>query len=437
MAKPTKGPGPYDDLKPAVRLDYETTDASIRSIAARHGIQSENTVRKWRDTEGWKRDVPAITARLVTRALALGTDPSAPLESELTIDSDTPAVPLPDAPGEAHDASAPTGTPATTPPEPTSPPQPTHTIVDGIPVGADGKQWPWGFGVFIQPSGFFRSILPKADLDALRPGPDGAIADRRRQKRAEKIVPQVPEVAGAHQPDKAAPKKKRGAHAAAGTGAHDDGTGAHTGAHGDAGTVRTTKDASGASHSSVSWLRDEEDRLDVSTGRALAEIHAAALRRHIALSDKLIAMGGVLADNVRIAATPVPDEAPDSVKRAQALAVQRLTSINVDKETMQGMAKAASAVIQIGVALQRKSLGRDVEAMAGRAPQGPIESSDAVKALKQMPAAVLQQLRDLALARSRTRPTALIQSAIGARADTIDDAKRATRDLQRLDSRNA
>jgi hypothetical protein len=63
----------------------------------------------------------------------------------------------------------------------------------------------------------------------------------------------------------------------------------------------------------------------------------------------------------------------------------------------------------------------DVDAMAGRAPQGPIESSDAVKALKQMPAAVLQQLRDLALARTRTRPTALIQSAIGARADI--DAK--------------
>ena len=153
----------------------------------------------------------------------------------------------------------------------------------------------------------------------------------------------------------------------------------------------------------------------------MAEIHAAALRRHIALSDKLIAMGEVLADNVRIAATPVPDEAPDSVKRAQALAVQRLTSINVDKETMQGMAKAASAVIQMGVSLQRKSLGMDVEAMASRAPQGPIESSDAVKALKQMPAAVLQQLRDLALARTRTRPTALIQSAIVARADI--DAK--------------
>jgi len=62
-----------------------------------------------------------------------------------------------------------------------------------------------------------------------------------------------------------------------------------------------------------------------------------------------------------------------------------------------------------------------VEAMASRAPQGPIESSDAVKALKQMPAAVLQQLRDLALARTRSRPTALIQSAIGARADI--DAK--------------
>jgi hypothetical protein len=420
MPKPTKGPGPYDHLKPAVRLDYETTDASIRSIAARHGIQSENTVRKWRDTEGWKRDVPAITARLVTRALAHGTDPSVPLESELTIDSDTPALPLFDAPVDGHDTGAPTGTPIA-PLEPASPPQPAHTFVDGIPVGADGKQWPWGFGVFVQPTGLFHSIVPKADQDALRPGLDSAIADRRRQKRAEKIVPQVPEVAGAHQPDKAASKKKRGAHSAGGTGAHDDRTGAHAGAHDDAGAVRTTKDASGASHSSVSWLRDEEDRLDVSRGRALAEIHAAALRRHIALSDKLIAMGEVLADNVRIAATPVPDEAPDSVKRAQALAVQRLTSINVDKETMQGMAKAASAVIQMGVSLQRKSLGMDVDAMASRAPQGPIESSDAVKALKQMPAAVLQQLRDLALARARTRPTALIQSAIGARADI--DAK--------------
>jgi hypothetical protein len=49
-------------------------------------------------------------------------------------------------------------------------------------------------------------------------------------------------------------------------------------------------------------------------------------------------------------------------------AVGRLTTVNLDKNTMAGLAKVAASLVQQGVAMQRKGLGMDL-VRGGAAPQ--------------------------------------------------------------------
>jgi hypothetical protein len=53
-----------------IRRDYETTAVSWRNLAARYGYRSPAAIRRRAKAEGWARTVEAITARLVTRAVA-------------------------------------------------------------------------------------------------------------------------------------------------------------------------------------------------------------------------------------------------------------------------------------------------------------------------------------------------------------------------------
>jgi hypothetical protein len=53
-----------------IRRDYKTTEISWRNLAARHGDRTPGTIRRRAKSEGWARIVEAITARLVTRAVA-------------------------------------------------------------------------------------------------------------------------------------------------------------------------------------------------------------------------------------------------------------------------------------------------------------------------------------------------------------------------------
>jgi len=55
----------------AARLDYETTDVGWRALAARYGIKSDNTLRRRATAEGWRRDHLAISAAIVTEAVAI------------------------------------------------------------------------------------------------------------------------------------------------------------------------------------------------------------------------------------------------------------------------------------------------------------------------------------------------------------------------------
>jgi hypothetical protein len=54
-----------------VRQDYERTSISIRELAARHGLKSDNSIRRRIVAEGWRRDIEEITAELVSAGVAL------------------------------------------------------------------------------------------------------------------------------------------------------------------------------------------------------------------------------------------------------------------------------------------------------------------------------------------------------------------------------
>lgn len=60
-----------------IRAEYEQTDVSDTALAQRWGFKSGTTIARKRLAEGWTRDVEAVAANLVTRAVA-GTarDPS-------------------------------------------------------------------------------------------------------------------------------------------------------------------------------------------------------------------------------------------------------------------------------------------------------------------------------------------------------------------------
>lgn len=54
----------------AVRREYETTDISRRQLARRWGMASDNSIRRRAAEENWVKDTEAITAGLVTAAVA-------------------------------------------------------------------------------------------------------------------------------------------------------------------------------------------------------------------------------------------------------------------------------------------------------------------------------------------------------------------------------
>lgn len=54
----------------AIRAEYETTDVSDAALAKRWGFRSATTIARRRQVEGWTRDVEAVAANLVTKAVA-------------------------------------------------------------------------------------------------------------------------------------------------------------------------------------------------------------------------------------------------------------------------------------------------------------------------------------------------------------------------------
>ena len=57
-----------DDLKAAVREEYEQTDISVAGLAKRHGLKSKTTIVRWIRNEGWTRDPEENRARIVIAA---------------------------------------------------------------------------------------------------------------------------------------------------------------------------------------------------------------------------------------------------------------------------------------------------------------------------------------------------------------------------------
>lgn len=425
--------GRYDDLKPAVREAYETTDASIRSLAETFGIATETTIRKWRDAGNWRKDVGAIRARLVTRAMAVGADPDAHVA--ITIDAVTsrPRRPQPE-PDDGEDqhqeeddageisAPAPHAAPsvaaairpASEPPKPLAsgrPPDPPGVTrkEDGTPV-LDGKEWPWGFGVHWPVTMAIPEPDKKAAAGAAKPGPGGSPAARRAAKKAEKIAPPPLEKAGAHPgvDDEFDP------YLADTTG---DGYSARAivrdGAHPAGGSVRTVRTRE-APHPSVTRpydRREEEAALDVATAKGLAEIHAAAIRRHTHMADRLLDAATSIIALTQVAMMPLPPDATEADIECQQRAIQRLTAVNGDKETLAGLLRAAAAVAQSAVMIQRKSLGMEDTQASEAIGSRPVESAKAPAVLAQLPLNVLSELREYAMRKTRERPTRALGAA--------------------------
>jgi hypothetical protein len=404
-------PGPHSHLKPQIRQTYETTDISLRALAASFGISSDNTIRRWIAAENWQRNHAAIRARLVTRAVALGTDPLAPLVPQMTIDGEhAPPDPNPRgllAPPLAFDTTDDTAH---------QDHQGSHHAAPAPGHGLTREQiittWPWGYGV-MQPPEAFGTIAADAPA-APRP-------KSRRSILAEKTVPPVPEHSGSARPDRKDSKPDP-------SGAGDDSS-----AHGehtpdvDAHMARTRSlRSTPTTHSTVAKaaeLREAEDRLDLSATATMAEIEARAIRKQIGVSDRLMELGAHMTAQVMLAMSPLGPDASDEDQAAQLQSIMRLKAVNADKETLAGLLKASAQVLQVAVTMQRKALGMDTDPESTKRGQiggsGFRQTEEKTSALAHMPLDLLRQMRSYALERSRIRPRT---SACGLEPKALDAA---------------
>jgi hypothetical protein len=158
--------------------------------------------------------------------------------------------------------------------------------------------------------------------------------------------------------------------------------------------------------------REIIDTADLATARGLAELHARAIIVQNRMAEKMMQTGSELLDHVR---TLLSDEDVD----VRGVALQALTAVNIDKDTLAGIVKAASQTIREGMTLQRKALGMDLippntqqPAAGGDVPDGRSEQQ---KFLDMLPPDVLSTLRDTFKARSMERPDAVDTMSAAAR----------------------
>lgn len=77
-AKPKKGKRSFarpmgelqsEELKAAIRVEYETTEVSLRALCLRYNLKSDATIRRWAIKEGWVRDLDVIRGNVVGEAV--------------------------------------------------------------------------------------------------------------------------------------------------------------------------------------------------------------------------------------------------------------------------------------------------------------------------------------------------------------------------------
>jgi hypothetical protein len=124
-----------------------------------------------------------------------------------------------------------------------------------------------------------------------------------------------------------------------------------------------------ALHDTAKQIRAETaDAGDVMGVHDLAALHTQRIKDQLELSSQVTAAGmrvfaiiGELLDT---------DSDPKMVERAQA-ALNKLTNVNPDRDTLAGLLKAAADVVARGVGIERRALGMDVKRRPG-APEDPV-----------------------------------------------------------------
>ena len=143
--------------------------------------------------------------------------------------------------------------------------------------------------------------------------------------------------------------------------------------------------------------RDREDETVVNRARSMAQIQADAIREQLENATKMRALGLAIAESLAIAAS-----SPD-VEQRQA-AQRALLSINPDKETFAGLAKAAQSLLDGSTAMQRKVLGMDRPLGSTGGQGGPQVTRPVGELLKRLSLESLMKMREVATEASRLPP---------------------------------
>ena len=362
--KPASQRASYKELPWAqIRHDFENTDVATIALCRQYGIASDNTLRKRIAAEGWTKNVDAITAGLVQAGLvAQAGDPLTPVFPKvedlvergqmITIEGATDAELLDEAP------------PSTLGP---------------APVAVDPP--------LLRPEEFAAAVGPIVSAGE---------AERLAAERAAR-------------PESAKPKKVPSQQRV------DDRTRAHHGegeSDADASPPPDPSPQPSAKKSaevSPPQLIPAGDPSEIKNqlARGLAGLHIQANAEQLVNAQRMKLVGNLMLARI-MTALSVPNE-PEGAEARNAL-----MAINAERETLAGLLKATSDLMERAATMERRVLGMDPKA----GPQGPIaatslqpygggpvrSSSEVAKLAQGLPPDILMSLRQAAVAVAKLPP---------------------------------
>lgn len=372
-----------------IREEFETTEVSTLALTRRWGIKSDGTLRKRIAAEGWSKRVDAIAANLVQAGIAAGAgDPltpvfTAPRVVPLAIPAPPPAIegylvdePLPpvdEPPPRVDEPSPPVDEPIL--PFDEAPPE-TQATTEQCDAPAPGQV---SVEAFAAAAGPIAAASEAAKRDAERRSHSGAPKAKKRKEFE-------------HLPDSDAPRVRTR------TSRRDE---AHVGA---AAPLPPEARAESAGTSEV--LReipaDAADAAKVSAARGLADLHLKAVAEQIQNADRLAIVGNLVLAQVMMSIAPPPleDGSPDVFSQGQARAA--LTFVNPERETLAGLLKTVSDMLERSAQMKRRALAMDPKTGSPGPFEGsnppigsPVRSASDVARLAQgLPPDILKRLRE-------------------------------------------
>jgi hypothetical protein len=373
--------------KVVIRREYETTNKSIRQLAAENRYSSDNQIRRWIAKEGWQRDVRAIAQSLAAQKIANG----GPADTGHTI---------PDGRSERSFLT----------PEELAQVEKNAQLRPPVEIGRLPPEKQRSPHLKQAARGAPGSLSP--DDEASRVGPDCA------EENSGESTPKKKKVGRPRKERRISPilQAEIEWRAAQTQGADGQKGGAHTTPKG---VTSTANPGSGPKpYPGVGLVAgDLADLAPLDLGQGLFKIQAKALRKQAAVGDVAIATGMVMMRNIETLTDQSLTEEKDSAVLAGA--ARRLMGVNPKRETLAGLAMAAMRLIKTGVALQREALGMDLlppEPLSGAGNAGDAGAMSGKALLQQqilddMPTDMLEQMRQLLHARLNGRPVAIVKQS--------------------------